>query len=114
MLIYDPETGDVFEKVVDKKDVYNDTSGATPRIYIAQDAINGENDSQKASAKLINLSYFSQLFTLWINDLYVTRYAIIIILFILNDQLLDISYIYQLFFTSVISFVDLFNESVTF
>ena len=75
--IYDPETGDVFEKVVDKKDVYNDTSGATPRIYIAQDAINGENDSQKASAKLINLSYFSQLFTLWINDLYVTRYAIL-------------------------------------
>jgi len=75
--IYDPETGDVFKKVLDKKDILNDTSGATPRVYIAQDAINGENDSQKASAKLINLSYFTQLFTLWINDLYVTRYAIL-------------------------------------
>ena len=75
--IYDPETGDVFKKVLDKKDIYNDTSGATPRVYIAQDAINGETDSQKASAKLINLSYFTQLFTLWINDLYVTRYAIL-------------------------------------
>ena len=75
--IYDPETGDVFKKVLDKNDIYNDTSGATPRVYIAQDAINGETDSQKASAKLINLSYFTQLFTLWINDLYVTRYAIL-------------------------------------
>ena len=75
--IYDPETGDVFQKVLDKNDIYNDTSGATPRVYIAQDAINGETDSQKASAKLINLSYFTQLFTLWINDLYVTRYAIL-------------------------------------
>ena len=75
--IYDPETGDVFKKVLDKKDILNDTSGATPRVYIAQDAINGETDSQKASAKLINLSYFTQLFTLWINDLYVTRYAIL-------------------------------------
>ena len=75
--IYDPETGDVFKKVLNKKDIYNDTSGATPRVYIAQDAINGETDSQKASAKLINLSYFTQLFTLWINDLYVTRYAIL-------------------------------------
>ena len=75
--IYDPETGDVFKKVLNKNDIYNDTSGATPRVYIAQDAINGETDSQKASAKLINLSYFTQLFTLWINDLYVTRYAIL-------------------------------------
>ena len=75
--IYDPETGDVFEKILDKNDILNDTSGANPRVYIAQDAINGETDSQKASAKLINLSYFTQLFTLWINDLYVTRYAIL-------------------------------------
>ena len=56
----------------------NDTSKeASGRLFIAQDAINGEKDTQKASAKLINLSYFTQLFTLWINDLYVTRYAII-------------------------------------
>ena len=72
--IYDPDTGDVFEKIVNNEDVINDTSG---RLFIAQDAINGEKDTQKASAKLINLSYFTQLFTLWINDLYVTRYAII-------------------------------------
>ena len=76
--IYDPDTGDVFEKIVNNEDVYNDTSKeASGRLFIAQDAINGEKDTQKASAKLINLSYFTQLFTLWINDLYVTRYAII-------------------------------------
>ena len=76
--IYDPDTGDVFEKIVNNEDVYNDTSTeASGRLFIAQDAINGEKDTQKASAKLINLSYFTQLFTLWINDLYVTRYAII-------------------------------------
>ena len=46
------------------------------RIYIAADAINGSNDPQEASARLINLSYFTQLFTLWINDLNVTKYAI--------------------------------------
>ena len=76
--IYDPDTGDVFEKIVNNEDVINDTSTeASGRLFIAQDAINGEKDTQKASAKLINLSYFTQLFTLWINDLYVTRYAII-------------------------------------
>ena len=76
--IYDPDTGDVFEKVVNNEDVIYDTSKeASGRLFIAQDAINGEKDTQKASAKLINLSYFTQLFTLWINDLYVTRYAII-------------------------------------
>ena len=76
--IYDPDTGDVFEKIVNNEDVINDTSKeASGRLFIAQDAINGEKDTQKASAKLINLSYFTQLFTLWINDLYVTRYAII-------------------------------------
>ena len=76
--IYDPDTGDVFEKIVNNEDVMNDTSKeASGRLFIAQDAINGEKDTQKASAKLINLSYFTQLFTLWINDLYVTRYAII-------------------------------------
>ena len=76
--IYDPDTGDVFEKIVNNEDVINDTSiEASGRLFIAQDAINGEKDTQKASAKLINLSYFTQLFTLWINDLYVTRYAII-------------------------------------
>ena len=76
--IYDPDTGDVFEKIVNNEDVIIDTSKeASGRLFIAQDAINGEKDTQKASAKLINLSYFTQLFTLWINDLYVTRYAII-------------------------------------
>ena len=71
--IYDPDTGDTFEKVVNNED----TQTIDGRVYIAQDAINGEQDSQKASARLINLSYFTQLFTLWINDLYETRYAIL-------------------------------------
>ena len=71
--IYDPESGDTFKKVIDRKDIYTDTAN---RVYIAQDAISGENDPQKASAKLINLSYFTQLFTLWINDLNVTKWAI--------------------------------------
>ena len=70
--IYDPNTGDTFEKVVDNDDIkiIND------RVFIYEKAINGESDPQKASARLINLSYFSQLFTLWINDLNVTKYAI--------------------------------------
>ena len=71
--IYDPDTGDTFEKVVNNEDVQT----IDGRVYVAQDAINGEQDSQKASARLINLSYFTQLFTLWINDLYETRYAIL-------------------------------------
>ena len=71
--IYDPDTGDTFEKVVNNEDVQT----IDGRVFVAQDAINGEQDSQKASARLINLSYFTQLFTLWINDLYETRYAIL-------------------------------------
>ena len=72
--IYDPDTGDTFEKVVNNEDTTRDENG---RVYIAQDIINGENDPEKASAKLINLSYFTQLFTLWINDLNTTKYAIL-------------------------------------
>ena len=74
--IYDPDSGETFDKVVDKKDIHTDIVDGSVKVYIAQDAINGENDPQKASAKLINLSYFTQLFTLWINDLNVTKYAI--------------------------------------
>ena len=70
--IYDPNTGETFQKVVNMED----TIFIDDKVYIAADAIKGENDSQKASAKLINLSYFTQLFTLWINDLNVTKYAI--------------------------------------
>ena len=73
--IYDPETGETFKKVVNHDDTTwnNDHT----RVYIAQDIIDGSKDPKEASARLINLSYFTQLFTLWINDLYVTRYAII-------------------------------------
>ena len=71
--IYDPDTGDKFKKVINDEDTKTDENG---RIYIAADAINGSNDPQEASARLINLSYFTQLFTLWINDLNVTKYAI--------------------------------------
>ena len=75
--IYDPDSGESFDKVVDKKDIYTDKVDNSVRVYIAADAINGEKDPQKASAQLINLSYFTQLFTLWINDLNVTKYAIL-------------------------------------
>ena len=75
--IYDPDSGESFDKVVDKKDIYTDKIDNSVRVYIAADAINGEKDPQKASAQLINLSYFTQLFTLWINDLNVTKYAIL-------------------------------------
>ena len=71
--IYDPDTGDKFKKVINNEDTRTDEN---ERIYIAADAINGSNDPQEASARLINLSYFTQLFTLWINDLNVTKYAI--------------------------------------
>ena len=70
--IYDPNSGETFKKVINNAD----TVIVSEKIYIAQDAISGENDPQKASAKLINLSYFTQLFTLWLNDLNVTKYAI--------------------------------------
>ncbi len=72
--IYDPDTGETFKKVVNHEDTYSPDGGN--KVYIAQDVINGEKDPQKASARLINLSYFTQLFTLWINDLNVTKYAI--------------------------------------
>ena len=76
--IYDPNSGETFEKAINKEDTKKiPVPGDTDRIYIAEDVINGEDDSQKASAKLINLSYFTQLFTLWINDLDVTKYAIL-------------------------------------
>ena len=70
--IYDPKTGDSFEKVIDK-DKVTDIEG---RRFILEGAINGEDDPHEASARLINLSYFTQLFTLWINDLNVTKWAI--------------------------------------
>ena len=71
--IYDPNTGDSFEKVVYKSDTTLDSNG---NVYIKQNIVTGENDPHEASARLINLSYFTQLFTLWINDLNVTKYAI--------------------------------------
>ena len=73
--IYDPETGETFKKVLDKND--DNVKYVGTRLYIAQDAIDGKNEPKEASARLINLSYFTQLFTVWINDLYVTRYAIL-------------------------------------
>jgi len=77
--IYDPETGETFKKVINHVDTtkVHDPVTGEDRIFIAQDVIDGSNDPKEASARLINLSYFTQLFTLWINDLYVTRYAIV-------------------------------------
>ena len=76
--IYDPETGETFKKVINNADTTY-ASGDTnhERPFIAQDAIDGSKDPKESSARLINLSYFTQLFTLWINDLYVTRWAIL-------------------------------------
>ena len=72
--IYDPDSGETFKKVLD---INKDTYTHNGKLYIAQDAIDGKNEPKEASARLINLSYFTQLFTVWINDLYVTRYAIL-------------------------------------
>ena len=74
--IYDPETGETFKKVINNDDTTK-VAAQNNRVFIAQDVIDGSKDPKEASARLINLSYFTQLFTLWINDLYVTRYAII-------------------------------------
>ena len=71
--IYDPNTGDSFTKIVNTDDLYKDANG---RVFVLQNAINGDDEPQEASARLINLSYFTQLFTLWINDLNVTKWAI--------------------------------------
>ena len=73
--IYDPNTGDYFYKIVDTDKVIYDTE--TPsHAYILADEISGDEDPQKASARLINFAYFSQKFASWISDLNVTKYAI--------------------------------------
>ena len=73
--IYDPNTGETFEKAVDKELTKLDENDST-KVYILAEAIDGSNDPQEASAKLINLSFFSQKFASWISDLSVTKYAI--------------------------------------
>ena len=76
--IYDPETGETFKKVINNDDTtYASGDTNRERPFIAQDVIDGSKDPKESSARLINLSYFTQLFTLWINDLYVTRWAIL-------------------------------------
>ena len=71
--IYDPVSGDTFKKVVNNEDTTTDVSH---NVYIDVNVINGETDPEKSSARLINFSYFTQLFTLWINDLNATKWAI--------------------------------------
>ena len=73
--IYDPKTGETFEKIINKNDIYKDTSNP-PNEYYPAEFVTGENDPQKAG-KLINISFFSNKFASWISDLYATRYAII-------------------------------------
>ena len=75
--IYDPNTGDTFYKVIDQSQTTTlpDANGAVV-VYIRADSINGENDPQEASARLINWAYFSQKFASWISDINVTKYAI--------------------------------------
>ena len=53
------------------------TDEADPdKVYILASAIDSRSDTSEASAKLINLSFFSQKFASWIADLNVTKYAI--------------------------------------
>ena len=74
--IYDPDSGETFYKVIDNVDTQKVTDGDKEKIYISVDKLNPDQNSQDKSAKLINISYFTQLFTLWINDLNVTKWAI--------------------------------------
>ena len=71
--IYDPNTGDSFSKVIDNENIMTDTAN---NKYILVSAIDGKGDPKEASAKLINLSFFSQKFASWISDLNATKYAI--------------------------------------
>jgi hypothetical protein len=73
--IYDPNTGDSFEKVIDNENIKTDAADSS-KVYVLLSAIDGKNDPQEASAKLINLSFFSQKFASWISDLNATKYAI--------------------------------------
>ena len=73
--IFDPNTGDTFEKVVDKEDTMTDAVDSS-KVYVLASSIDGHADTQEASAKLINLSFFSQKFASWISDLNATKYAI--------------------------------------
>ena len=73
--IYDPNSGETFYKVIDKSDTYTDAANPE-KLYILVDKIKPDGDAQDSSANLINISYFTQLFTLWINDLNVTKWAI--------------------------------------
>ena len=72
--IYDPKTGETFEKVINKEDIKTDTANP-PNEYYPASFVTGENDPQKAG-QLINLSFFSNKFASWISDLYATKYAI--------------------------------------
>ena len=73
--IFDPNTGDTFEKVIDKDNTIIDPNDPS-KVYVLASSIDGKNDPQDASAKLINFSFFSQKFSSWISDLNVTKYAI--------------------------------------
>ena len=73
--IFDPKTGESFEKIVDKDDIKIDAVDKS-KIYVLASAIDGHDNTQDASIQLINLSFFSQTFASWISDLNVTKYAI--------------------------------------
>ena len=73
--IYDPNSGETFDKVVNKIDTKTDEADSD-KVYILASAIDSRSDTSEASAKLINLSFFSQKFASWIADLNVTKYAI--------------------------------------
>ena len=78
--IYDTETKSTFEKVVRSDEIIEyaaDGNDDHKKQYILLETVKGE-DSQDASAQLINWSYFSvDRLATWISDLYVTRWAIV-------------------------------------
>ena len=70
--IFDPKSGESFEKVVDKEKTYTDADSS---VYILQSAIDS-NDDPQASASLINVAFFSQKFSSYLSDLTGAKYAI--------------------------------------
>ncbi len=72
--IFDPKSGESFDKVVDKENTRTDESDSS-KVYILQSAIDS-NDDPQASASLINIAFFSQKFSSYLSDLTAAKYAI--------------------------------------
>ena len=69
--IYDPNSGESFDKVVDKDNTYTDEHS---NLYILASEMG--KTAEESSSKLINVAFFSQKFASWIADLNGAKYAI--------------------------------------